>query len=151
MAHNRNSAEEQFATISRVTKIIQNYYPTTKVYPALGNNDVYPDYHFAVNTTTEWMTNLTALWSDWLDTDQQSSFSQYGYYKVDPLWEEGPVMLVLNTLLYSSYLVDTTNPNDTTPTPPSQLPDDPNGQFAWMINELELAKSNSQKSLIYLY
>jgi hypothetical protein len=145
VAHNRNTSEQQFETIQRVTEVIQDYFPTVTVYPALGNNDVYPDYHYAINTSSEWMDNLTSLWSVWLNEDQQDTFRQYGYYSVDPLWNGGPKMLVLNSLIYSSWLIDSNDPNVTTPTPPNDLPDDPNGQFEWIINELESAKSANQQ------
>lgn len=151
MAHNRPNSTVQFETITRASQLVKTFFPDTPVYPAMGNNDVFPDYHFPLSTNTTWMDDLTQLWSDlgWLSSDSISTFNPNGYYTVPSLWDGGPKLITLNTLLYSVWLVDSTDPNEYWATPPSQLPDDPNNQFAWLTQELSDARSANQKYFLF--
>jgi len=151
VAHNRPTETIQFDTLSRASMLIADYFPSTQVYPAMGNNDVFPDYHYPINTSTTWMSNLTSLWSMWLSTDQQQTFNPYGYYCVNSLWDNGPRLVVLNSLVYSSRLVDSLNRTVHDPTPPEDLPDDPNMQFAWLESQLNTAKQNSQQVIVQFH
>ena len=115
------------------------------MYPALGNNDVYPDYYFPLDTNTTWMNTISGLWGDelgWLSPQNLETFNPLGYYSVDSLWDNGPALLVMNTVMYSHYL--STNITNV-PTPPEKLPEDPNGQFAWLRTQLETYQGQSRK------
>lgn len=134
--------------MTTVSETINEYFSDTPIYPALGNNDVYPDYYFPVNTTSSaYMDKLSDLWGtqlNWLSDSQLQTFNPNGYYSVDSLWTNGPKLIVLNTLLYSSEL-HAGNSSFGPPTPIEDLPDDPKGQFAWLTNQLEDARSKKQR------
>ena len=129
-----------------MSSLIHEFFPDTPVYPAMGNNDVFPDYYFPLNTTSEWMDELSDLWAvqlPWLSPEQLSTFNPNGYYSVDSLWDGGPKLIVLNTLLYSVKL-RTTQPFGV-PTDPNELPDDPNDQMLWLSSQLESARASGQR------
>lgn len=60
---------------------------------------------------------------------------QGGFYSADVA--AGVRLIVLNTVMYSSELVNSMNSSISQPTPPDQLPLDPNSQFEWLQHQLE--------------
>lgn len=133
--------------MTTVSELVNQYFDNIPVYPALGNNDVYPDYYFPVNeTSSAYMESLSDLWGTelgWLSSEQLETFNPNGYYVVDSLWENGPKLIVLNTLLYSSNL-RASQPFGP-PTKIEDLPADPNNQFSWLISQLEDARSKARR------
>ena len=126
--------------------MLASQFPGVPVYPSLGNNDVFPDYHFPLNTTSDWMKRMGDLWGTelgWISEDAMSTFLPGGFYVVNELWEGGPSLIVLNTVIYSVNF--SINPFPSRPTPVDELPEDPNGQFAWLEAQLIQCRERNQE------
>eukprot|EP01095_Lingulamoeba_sp_RSL-Kostka_P000288 TRINITY_DN1044_c1_g2_i1.p1 TRINITY_DN1044_c1_g2~~TRINITY_DN1044_c1_g2_i1.p1 ORF type:complete len:497 (+),score=90.22 TRINITY_DN1044_c1_g2_i1:64-1554(+) len=131
VGHDQSSSTKQLEVIVRVSNIIQEYFPKTSVFPAIGNNDLYPDYYFSSEQPSIFTTDLANLWGIWLDEDQINSFLKGGYYSVD-IFSGNSKLIVLNTVLYST---ERLGGDDS---------DDPCGQFSFLETELQDAENNNQ-------
>lgn len=133
-----------FEMVEQASRTLRHFFPDTLVIPALGNNDFTDDYHYPVDTPTQWMSEISSLWSTlgFLSTSQQrTSFQEGGYFAADAA--SGRVrVLVLNSLFYSTSFRATNDSSEWAPTPPEDLPADPNGQLAWLEKELASARSD---------
>lgn len=114
-------------------KTVATTYPNTQFIPAIGNNDVFPDYNSGCSDNN--LQFLEQTWGQWIPQDQKANFLQMGSYAVSPV--EGLVVISLNTILYA-----TKNPNKWA------TPLDPCGQFAWLQQQLVAAQQNN--SAVYL-
>lgn len=121
--------------IGNVSSWFTTYFPGTTVFPVLGNHDTYPEYQ--MYPYEYWLYDQTAeIWSDFLDSDMQSTFKLGGYYT--HLISPGLRVVALNTALYYSYNTYV-NP---------QVHTDPAGQLAWMASVMDSAKANGEKVIV---
>ncbi|XP_049440296.1 acid sphingomyelinase-like phosphodiesterase 3b [Epinephelus fuscoguttatus] len=121
--------------ISNLTHIINQVFPETKVYSALGNHDYHPKSQFPA--APNYIYNRTAeMWQDWLEPQSRETFIKGGYYTEKLLNRAGFRMLVLNTNLYYDQ-------NKVT-----QDMEDPAGQFSWADRVLTEAANNKEKVYI---
>ncbi|XP_029306705.1 acid sphingomyelinase-like phosphodiesterase 3b [Cottoperca gobio] len=121
--------------ISNLTHIINQVFPNTKVYPALGNHDYHPKSQLPAGPNHIY--NQTAeMWQEWLDPGSQGTFKKGGYYTEKLLNRAGFRMLVLNTNLYYDQ-------NNVT-----KDMVDPAGQFLWADQVLKEAANNNEKVYI---
>ncbi|XP_037640761.1 acid sphingomyelinase-like phosphodiesterase 3b [Sebastes umbrosus] len=121
--------------ISNLTHIINQVFPNTKVYSALGNHDYHPKSQLPGGPNNIY-TRTAEMWQDWLDPESQGTFQKGGYYTEKLLNRTGFRMLVLNTNLYYDQ-------NKVT-----QDMDDPAGQFSWADQVLTEAANNKEKVYI---
>ncbi|KAL6109768.1 smpdl3b [Pungitius sinensis] len=121
--------------ISNLTNIINQLFPNTKVYPALGNHDYHPKSQLPAGPNHIY-NRIAEMWQRWLDPKSRETFKTGGYFSEKLLNRTGFRMLVLNTNLYYKQ-------NQVT------LPlDDPAGQFAWADQVLKEAAINKEKVYI---
>ncbi|XP_049903001.1 acid sphingomyelinase-like phosphodiesterase 3b [Epinephelus moara] len=121
--------------ISNLTHIINQVFPETKVYSALGNHDYHPKSQLPA--APNYIYNGTAeMWQDWLEPQSRETFIKGGYYTEKLLNRAGFRMLVLNTNLYYDQ-------NKVT-----QDMEDPAGQFSWADRVLTEAANNKEKVYI---
>ncbi|KAK2909997.1 acid sphingomyelinase-like phosphodiesterase 3b [Channa argus] len=121
--------------ISNLTHIIQEVFPNTKVYSALGNHDYHPKSQLPAGPNYIYA-QTAELWQDWLDLTSQGTFKKGGYYTEKLLNQTGFRVLVLNTNLYydqNKLTVDM---------------DDPADQFSWADQVLTEAATNKEKVYI---
>uniref|UniRef100_A0A3P8S8U9 Sphingomyelin phosphodiesterase acid like 3B n=1 Tax=Amphiprion percula TaxID=161767 RepID=A0A3P8S8U9_AMPPE len=121
--------------IHNLTDIIQEVFPKTKVYSALGNHDYHPKSQLpaAQNYIYD---QIAKMWQDWLDPQSQGTFAKGGFYTEKLLNRTGFRMLVLNTNLYYDQNKLTQNMAD------------PAGQFSWADQVLTEAANNKEKVYI---
>ncbi|CAL1610330.1 unnamed protein product [Knipowitschia caucasica] len=121
--------------INNLSHAINELFPDTKVYSALGNHDFHPknqlpaSFHNIYNVTTE-------LWKPWLQLESQETFRHGGFYTENLLNRTGYRMIVLNTNLYYDQ-------NKAT-----EGIEDPAGQFTWADRILTEAANNKEKVYI---
>ncbi|XP_023118201.1 acid sphingomyelinase-like phosphodiesterase 3b isoform X1 [Amphiprion ocellaris] len=121
--------------IHNLTDIIQEVFPKTKVYSALGNHDYHPKSQLPA--AQNYIYDQTAkMWQDWLDPQSQGTFAKGGFYTEKLLNRTGFRMLVLNTNLYYDQNKLTQNMAD------------PAGQFSWADQVLTEAANNKEKVYI---
>ncbi|GMH69166.1 hypothetical protein TrST_g2296 [Triparma strigata] len=121
-------------TISAFTDWIVAEFPSTKLFPALGNHDHHPSNNWPTDLEdSSWLyDHLEDVWSVWLDADALATLGKTGWYSADPA--PGLRVITLNTnylTVYNTYL-----PWNTT------IADE---QFAWFAGELERAKNDGVK------
>ncbi|XP_066573829.1 acid sphingomyelinase-like phosphodiesterase 3b isoform X2 [Amia ocellicauda] len=127
--------EAVLAIVANLTNIIQQVFPGTKVFSALGNHDYHPKSQLPAGENTIY--NRTAeLWKAWLEQDSLPTFRKGGFYTERLLKQPGQRAMVLNTNLYYDQ-------NKVT----AEL-QDPAGQFQWMDKVLEAAAANNEKVYI---
>uniref|UniRef100_UPI0037E7C18B acid sphingomyelinase-like phosphodiesterase 3b n=1 Tax=Semicossyphus pulcher TaxID=241346 RepID=UPI0037E7C18B len=121
--------------IGNLTQILNQVFPTTKVYSALGNHDYHPKSQLPAASNSIY--NQTAeMWHNWLDPESKTTFQKGGYYTEKLLNRTGFRMLVLNTNLYYDQNKLTENM------------DDPADQFSWADQVLTEAANNKEKVYI---
>ncbi|XP_051869609.1 acid sphingomyelinase-like phosphodiesterase 3b isoform X2 [Pristis pectinata] len=121
--------------IGNVSQLIQQVFPDTKVYAAMGNHDIHPKSQFPA--TSHIIYNRTAeLWSQWLDGSSTPTFLKGAFYTEKLLNQEGQRMIVLNTNFYYNKNKLTANLND------------PAGQFQWLEDVLSRAATAKEKVYI---
>jgi len=143
-AHHLKLWSRRSEAISQGSKLIRSAYPSTPIYPAIGNNDCYPDYFLDLprfDRPNLWLENLWNIWAtDFsIPSDQKTHFTHGGYYSANIT--KDLVLLSLNTIWYSTGHDPAFN---TTETP------DPAGQFSWLQSQLQSARAASIKSVVSL-
>uniref|UniRef100_UPI003AAFB249 acid sphingomyelinase-like phosphodiesterase 3b n=1 Tax=Centroberyx gerrardi TaxID=166262 RepID=UPI003AAFB249 len=121
--------------ISNLTHIINQVFPNTKVYSALGNHDYHPKSQLPAAPNNIY-SQIAEMWQDWLEPESQRTFKKGGYYSEKLLNRTGFRMLVLNTNLYYDQNNLTRNM------------DDPAHQFSWADQVLTEAANNKEKVYI---
>eukprot|EP00761_Pharyngomonas_kirbyi_P004289 gb/GECH01004293.1/.p1 GENE.gb/GECH01004293.1/~~gb/GECH01004293.1/.p1 ORF type:complete len:483 (+),score=57.38 gb/GECH01004293.1/:1-1449(+) len=135
-AHHLPREDLCLKAIRNVTNTFHHYYPRTLVFPCIGNNDVYPDYHLPLDDKgTQYLKTLYDAWSPFLPESTKSTFIKGGYYSVN--MTDGLRIVVLNSIYYS---VDHS--------PDTSSVDDPKDQFSWLTDELISAYHSKQKVYI---
>ncbi|KAM6994522.1 acid sphingomyelinase-like phosphodiesterase 3b [Tautogolabrus adspersus] len=121
--------------ISNLTHILNQVFPSTKVYSALGNHDYHPKSQLPA--APDYMyEQIAEMWKDWLDPESQRTFKKGGYYTERLLNRAGFRMLVLNTNLYYDQNKQTENMED------------PADQYSWADQVLTEAATNKEKVYI---
>eukprot|EP01101_Sappina_pedata_P006065 TRINITY_DN2926_c0_g1_i2.p1 TRINITY_DN2926_c0_g1~~TRINITY_DN2926_c0_g1_i2.p1 ORF type:complete len:566 (+),score=196.98 TRINITY_DN2926_c0_g1_i2:28-1725(+) len=123
----------QLGRLQEMTNMIAAASPNVAVYPCFGNHDTFPVDQFADTPQNKWlMSNVTAMWKQWIPKDSQKTMLKGGYY--DALIENGLRLISMNTMYCDSnnfwLWLDV---------------DDPTGQLAWMQSVLAQAQSNGEK------
>ncbi|XP_077973998.1 acid sphingomyelinase-like phosphodiesterase 3b isoform X2 [Styela clava] len=118
--------------VGNITILIKDVFPNTKVYPVLGNHDMYPKNQMAPGEN-EILSQIAQLWEDWLTPESFTSFQKDGFYKETFGSKNQHLLIALNSNFWykSNKKVDGTG--------------DPGDEFAWMEDSLNSAKQNSQK------
>lgn len=133
---NENLGQEAVLRIvGNLTRIIQQVFPDTKVYPAIGNHDFHPKSQLP-GGRHEMYDKIAQMWNLWLQNDSLSQFKTGAFYTEHLLNTTGQRIIVLNTNLY--YDSNQITANDA----------DPANQFQWL--ESQLALSSSLREKVYL-
>uniref|UniRef100_A0A8C3WKI7 Acid sphingomyelinase-like phosphodiesterase n=1 Tax=Catagonus wagneri TaxID=51154 RepID=A0A8C3WKI7_9CETA len=113
--------------VERLSKLIREVFPDTKVYAALGNHDFHPKHQLPAGRNNIY-NQIAELWRPWLSNESIALFKEGAFYseKLPGLSEAGRIV-VLNTNLYYSKNEQTANTID-----PSQ-------QFQWLDDVLSNA------------
>ena len=106
--------------LKNMTAQMKMAYPSTQVFPVLGNHDVHPD-NLHGPKRSDLYKQMVPLWTSWLDSGAQKTFGHGGYYfrRFDDY-----SVIVLNTCMYITFDTDTKDL------------DDPAGQLQWLEDVL---------------
>ncbi|CAH1774784.1 unnamed protein product [Owenia fusiformis] len=114
------------------TQLLQDVFPNTIVYAALGNHDYHPKNQLPDSNNTIYDAVLEK-WKIWMkNPESEQTFRKGGYY-TESMYKNGYRVIVLNTNLY--YTSNNAIENKV----------DPAEQFAWMENVLENSKKQGEK------
>ncbi|KAM4795827.1 acid sphingomyelinase-like phosphodiesterase 3b [Rhinophrynus dorsalis] len=128
--------EDVLEIVEWLTKLIQQTFPTTKVYSALGNHDFHPKNMLPPQNNSIYY-RISKFWSSWLNNESILSFQKGAYYSenLTDLGFKGS-MIVLNTNLYYDSNSITANMED------------PGDQFQWLEEQLRRASQIGNKVYI---
>uniref|UniRef100_A0A7M5V677 Sphingomyelin phosphodiesterase n=1 Tax=Clytia hemisphaerica TaxID=252671 RepID=A0A7M5V677_9CNID len=139
-AHNvwNQSREDQIFTVKQATKLLVQYFPHKKVFPALGNHEgapvnSFPPPYITGQQSLSWLLDTLAEdWTTWLPKDTEETIRRGGFYTV--LVEEGFRVISLN-MNYGNdgnwwLWINST---------------DPAGQLQWLADTLYKAEQNNEK------
>lgn len=130
----KDPMRETQAILSNVTDLIQSTLgKNTSIVPALGNNDVTPDYFLDVEHPSEMLEMTTQGLNDILETELERSTFRRGGYLARNVTNHVTV-LSLNTILYS-----------TAHNPDKSHLQDPLDQFTWLHAQLSSAQATDRK------
>ncbi|XP_030073422.1 acid sphingomyelinase-like phosphodiesterase 3b isoform X1 [Microcaecilia unicolor] len=122
--------------VEKLTTLIKEVFPDTKVYPALGNHDFHPKNQLPAANNSIYR-KITQLWGPWLNVASIAPFERGAFYSEQLVNKtQGGRVIVLNTNLYYKNNDQTTNM------------DDPGGQFKWLEEELTSAANKGEKVYI---
>ncbi|XP_073759210.1 acid sphingomyelinase-like phosphodiesterase 3b isoform X2 [Callorhinus ursinus] len=122
--------------VERLTGLIREVFPDTKVYAALGNHDFHPKNQFPAGSNNIY-DRVAELWRPWLSNESIALFKEGAFYseKLPGLSGAGRIV-VLNTNLYYSSNEQTAGMAD-----PAQ-------QFRWL--EDVLTRASQAKEMVYI-
>ncbi|XP_006883701.1 PREDICTED: acid sphingomyelinase-like phosphodiesterase 3b [Elephantulus edwardii] len=122
--------------VKRLTTLIREVFPDTKVYAALGNHDFHPKNQFPAGSNTIY-NQVAELWRPWLSNESIALFKEGAFYseKLPDLSRVGRIV-VLNTNLYYSNNEQTAGIAD-----PAQ-------QFQWL--EDVLTNASQAGEMVYI-
>jgi len=132
--------EVVFDIIKKQSELLRDTFPDTVIYPSLGNHDMHLKNQFPVDfRSNSLLQRISQLWCDLYFADDPfacEQFSQGGYFKTELAGNPQAVMISLNSPLWygSNKLVTGEG--------------DPNDQFAWLENELQVAQDHNKKVYI---
>ncbi|XP_008573791.1 PREDICTED: acid sphingomyelinase-like phosphodiesterase 3b [Galeopterus variegatus] len=122
--------------VERLTKLIREVFPDTKVYAALGNHDFHPKNQLPAGSNNIY-NQVAELWRPWLSNESIALFKEGAFYS-EPL--PGPSragrIVVLNTNLYYSNNEQTARMAD------------PGQQFQWL--EDVLTNASRAGEMVYI-
>ncbi|XP_076817204.1 acid sphingomyelinase-like phosphodiesterase 3b [Clavelina lepadiformis] len=122
-------------TISNLTSLLKEVFPTTTIYSTLGNHDYHPKNQMPVGNSTL-LNGVANLWQDWFtDKNSLEMFRSNGYYSTEVT--PGLCVISLNTNIWysSNHQIDEDD-------------NDPGGQFQWLENTLSEMKKNKEKAYV---
>ncbi|XP_069479164.1 acid sphingomyelinase-like phosphodiesterase 3b [Ambystoma mexicanum] len=133
---NENLGEEKVLHIvEKITNLLKEVFPGTKVYPAIGNHDFHPKSQLPPQNNSIYR-RIAQFWQPWLSNDSIPTFQNCAFYS-EPLNKEfSGRIIVLNTNLY----YDSNNQTGSM--------EDPGGQFEWLEEELKYASNVGEKVYI---
>jgi len=134
--HGSTSSESTREITEMVIDMVQSRFPGVPIIVAVGNNDFTPDYYIDVEEETDNNTMLelvtTAFNDTFMSEEEVSSFRNGAYFARNI--SDILTILSINTIVYSSEH-----------SPNQENIEDPFGQFVWLKNQLELAKSAGRR------
>ncbi|XP_041359012.1 acid sphingomyelinase-like phosphodiesterase 3b isoform X2 [Gigantopelta aegis] len=134
VSDNQSSLLKVYLTIRNVSNLIHSAFPNVSVFPVLGNHDPYPSNNMPIGSNYYEKIISMSGWKQFLGKSEQEQFMKGGFYVSTVV--TGIRVIGLNTnLLYSK-------------NPLVQGHKDPSNQFAWLIKQLEDAKSKGLKVYI---
>lgn len=125
----------------KMTEFLEEHLPEIPVISALGNHEFFPVNVMEIDSTDPVIKSLAKVWANYLDEEALAMFKKFGYYsqKVmldDPVWSDVRVISLnseqcneMNWFLWSAL-------------------GDPNGEIAWLEEELKKAEKNNEKVLL---
>ncbi|XP_062961800.1 acid sphingomyelinase-like phosphodiesterase 3b [Cynocephalus volans] len=122
--------------VERLTKLIREVFPDTKVYAALGNHDFHPKNQLPAGSNNIY-NQVAELWRPWLSNESIALFKEGAFYS-EPLPGPGRTgrIVVLNTNLYYSNNEQTA------------CMADPGQQFQWL--EDVLTNASRAGEMVYI-
>nr|KAF6380400.1 sphingomyelin phosphodiesterase acid like 3B [Myotis myotis] len=120
--------------VGRLTNLIREVFPDTKVYAALGNHDFHPKSQLPAGSNSIY-NQIAELWRPWLNNESIARFKEGAFYSEKLLGTTGRVV-VLNTNLYY-----TSNEQTASMADPAQ-------QFQWLEDVLSNASRAGEKVYI---
>ncbi|KAM6216972.1 acid sphingomyelinase-like phosphodiesterase 3b [Rhynchocyon petersi] len=122
--------------VERLTKLIREVFPDTKVYAALGNHDFHPKNQFPAGSNTIY-NQVAEMWRPWLTNESIALFKEGAFYseKLPGINRVGRIV-VLNTNLYYSNNEQTAGMAD------------PGQQFQWL--EDVLTNASQAREMVYI-
>ncbi|KAI9031039.1 Metallo-dependent phosphatase-like protein, partial [Phycomyces nitens] len=134
-----NSRKQVYKLNQHMTDImIDAFWPTVPVVPALGNNDVFPANKIGdAKIDSTLLAHYERLWRHWIPEDQRDTFKDGGYFSI----QVAPKLRIisLNTLYFSSRNKAVKHCKNGTPA---------HRHMAWL--EDELAKAKREESRVYI-
>ncbi|KAM8977410.1 acid sphingomyelinase-like phosphodiesterase 3b [Pelodytes ibericus] len=121
--------------VELLTTLIREVFPTTKVYPALGNHDFHPKNQLPSQNNSIYV-KISEFWSPWLNNLSIPSFQKGAFYSEEVVNIGAGRIIVLNTNLYY-------DSNSVTASM-----EDPGDQFKWLEEELANASQLGKKVFI---
>ncbi|CAG0884083.1 unnamed protein product [Darwinula stevensoni] len=135
------SMQENLGIINITVAVMKEYFPTTPIFPVVGNHEAWPvnvfspEYVLEEDFSTDWLYNaLWANWMDWLPEDQASNVQHGAYYSVAAL--PGLRIITINNMF--CYINNWFMWQDLS------IPD-PDNHLQWLINELQAAELADEK------
>ncbi|XP_004679460.1 PREDICTED: acid sphingomyelinase-like phosphodiesterase 3b [Condylura cristata] len=128
--------EAVLGIVERLTALIREVFPDTKVYAALGNHDFHPKNQFPAESNNIY-NRVAELWRPWLSNESVALFKKGAFYseRLPGLGRAGRIV-VLNTNLYYSNNKQTAGMSD------------PGQQFQWL--EDVLTRASQAKEMVYI-
>ncbi|XP_063487570.1 acid sphingomyelinase-like phosphodiesterase 3b isoform X3 [Symphalangus syndactylus] len=122
--------------VERLTKLIREVFPDTKVYAALGNHDFHPKNQFPAGSNKIY-NQIAELWKPWLSNESIALFKKGAFYCEKLLGPSGAGrIVVLNTNLYYTSNALTADMAD------------PGQQFQWL--EDVLTNASKAGDMVYI-
>ena len=126
---------DRLRNITDYLRTFQKAHPNTKVFPVVGNHDVYPQFQFAEQGPFYVYSEVARLWEPFVGAEAAKTLNHSAYYTV-PI-APGLRLIALNTpIIYSG--------NGQV----STAIEDPAGQFAWLRGVLESAKQAGERVIV---
>lgn len=129
--------KQNMDAVQKVTDLLNKYFPTTQIFPSIGNHDTYPidqlSPPFGTENNTIVSSAISKMWSPWLDEEANKTLSYGGYYTIKAT--ETLRIISLNTLYYDRFNIIELFADDP----------DPAGQWSWLKNTLYMARKNKEK------
>lgn len=124
------------AIVERLTSLIREVFPDTKVYAALGNHDFHPKNQFPAESNSIY-NRVAELWRPWLSNESFALFKEGAFYSEKlPGPSRAGRVVVLNTNLYYSSNQQTASMAD------------PGQQFQWLGEVLSNASRDGE--MVYI-
>ncbi|XP_029801725.1 acid sphingomyelinase-like phosphodiesterase 3b [Suricata suricatta] len=122
--------------VARLTRLIREVFPDTKVYAALGNHDFHPKNQLPAGSHSLY-DQVAELWRPWLSNESVTVFKQGAFYSEKLPGRNGAGrVVVLNTNLYYTNNEQTAGMVD------------PAGQFQWLDDVL--TNASRAKEMVYI-
>lgn len=123
--HQLSCQHHQARTIEYVVNLLKDrLLPVVgTVYPAMGNNDYFPNYNCSLEPNSPWQEYVASIYArnNILHEPQLSTFRRGGYYSATP--HKGLRLIMLNTVVWSEKLLDWTNSPKTSVAHPVEVAD----------------------------
>ena len=137
-SHSQPTFNTTLQSITNATQTLLQFFPKTLVIPALGNNDVWPDYNASQCNDLQ-LSQIAKLWSQvgWLTSAQTTHFLDNGAFVVHH--HQNLHVIVMNTVYYAckdKYYNHTEA--------------DPCGQFAWLSSQLQSQCSQGPQHRVWI-